>query len=331
MHILRGSGIDGLKGIAARNGNFIRPLLCVSREDVMEYVRDKGLHYMQDKTNDNAEYTRNFVRNTLLPQIRERINPDVSGALNRLSAIAQEDSSFILGEAERVFPECAKQKGDRVEIEIGRFLGFSPAVEYRIIRLACAKLFVTQDIEKAHVGAVIRLAQKNRTGTRVNLSGGLCAEVEYGTLVICFAARRVNHSFCIVFDIEAKNETPFGDYIVCERAEACDFNNKDPYTAYVDRDKLPAHFMFRTRYTGDRITPLGSGGSKKLKDYFIDKKLTREERERTPLLADGNRIIWAVGHVIGDDYKVDGTTKRILRMNYIRCGNIKEETDRGEG
>ena len=173
MHILRGSGIDGLKGIAARNGNFIRPLLCVSREDVMEYVRDKGLHYMQDKTNDNAEYTRNFVRNTLLPQIRERINPDVSGALNRLSAIAQEDSSFILGEAERVFPECAKQKGDRVEIEIGHFLGFSPAVEYRIIRLACAKLFVTQDIEKAHVGAVIRLAQKNRTGTRVNLSGGL--------------------------------------------------------------------------------------------------------------------------------------------------------------
>ena len=68
-----------------------------------------------------------------------------------------------------------------------------------------------------------------------------------------------------------------------------------------------------------------------MKDYFIDKKLTREERERTPLLADGNRIIWAVGHVIGDDYKVDGTTKRILRMNYIRCGNIKEETDRGEG
>ena len=111
--------------------------------------------------------------------------------------------------------------------------------------------------------------------------------------------------------------------------EACDFSNQDPYTAYVDRDKLPAHFMFRTRYTGDRIAPLGSCGSKKLKDYFIDKKLTREEREKTPLLADGNRIIWAVGHVIGDDYKVDDTTKRILRMNYIRYGN-KEEIDGGE-
>lgn len=330
MHILRGSGIDGLKGIAARNGNFIRPFLCVSREDVMEYVREKGLCYAQDKTNDSTEYTRNFVRNTLLPQVRERINPDVSGALNRLSAIAQEDSAFIFGEAERVFPECAAQKGDRVEIDIGRFLGLSPAVAYRIIKIACAKLFVTQDIEKAHVGSVMRLAQKNKTGTRVNLSGGLCAEVEYGTLVICFAARRINYSFCSVFDIEAKNETPFGDYIVCEQAGACDFSNKDPYTAYVDRDKLPAHFMFRTRYTGDRITPLGSGGSKKLKDYFIDKKLTREQREKTPLLADGNRIIWAVGHVIGDDYKVDGTTKRILRMNYVRCGNKKEETDGGE-
>ncbi|MBC5648773.1 tRNA lysidine(34) synthetase TilS [Christensenella tenuis] len=329
MHILRGSGIDGLKGISVRNGNFIRPLLCVSRDDVMEYVQEKSLPYVQDGTNKNAAYTRNFVRNVLLPQIRERINPDVSGALNRLSGIAGEDSAFIFGEAERIFPECAAQKDDRVKIDIERFLALSPAVAYRVVKIACAKLFVTQDIENVHIGAVMRLAKKNRTGTRANLAGGLCAEVEYGSLVIRFAARRVDYSFCSMFDIEAKNETPFGDYIECEQVEACDFSNQDPYTAYVDRDKLPAHFMFRTRYTGDRIAPLGSCGSKKLKDYFIDKKLTREEREKTPLLADGNRIIWAVGHVIGDDYKVDDTTKRILRMNYIRCGN-KEEIDGGE-
>lgn len=329
MHILRGSGIDGLKGISVRNGNFIRPLLCVSRDDVMEYVQEKSLPYVQDGTNKNAAYTRNFVRNVLLPQIRERINPDVSGALNRLSGIAGEDSAFIFGEAERIFPECAAQKDDRVKIDIERFLALSPAVAYRVVKIACAKLFVTQDIENVHIGAVMRLAKKNRTGTRANLAGGLCAEVEYGSLVIRFAARRVDYSFCSMFDIEARNETPFGDYIECEQVEACDFSNQDPYTAYVDRDKLPAHFMFRTRYTGDRIAPLGSCGSKKLKDYFIDKKLTREEREKTPLLADGNRIIWAVGHVIGDDYKVDNTTKRILRMNYIRCGN-KEEIDGGE-
>ena len=324
MHILRGCGTDGLRGIAVRKGDMIRPLLCVSRADVMSYIRENGIRYVEDKTNCDDAYTRNFVRNILLPQIRERVNPDISGALIRLGAAAREDSAFILEEAERIFPECAVKRDDRVDIDLESFLRLSPAVAYRVIKLACAELFVTQDIEKAHVGAVVRLARSRRTGARASLMGGLCAEVEYGTLVIRFSARRADHSFCQWFDAAAKNETPGGDYIVCTETDACDFANQEPDTAYVDRDKLPARIAFRTRYAGDRITPLGSGGSKKLKDYFIDKKLTREQREKTPLLADGSRIIWVVGHTIGDDYKVDGTTRHILRMDYIRRDRNKE-------
>ncbi|MEG2189298.1 MAG: tRNA lysidine(34) synthetase TilS, partial [Christensenella sp.] len=325
MHILRGSGIDGLKGIAVKKGNFIRPFLCVSHAEILGYAEQEKIAYKVDKTNENTEYTRNFVRNVLLPQIVEKINPDAAGALNRLSGIAEQDSAFIFSEAERKYELCAHAKDDRVEIDIESFLALSPAVAYRVLKIACAELYVTQDIENVHVGVVMKLARKNKTGTRVNLSGNLCAEVEYGTLVIRFSGRRVDYSFCMVFDVQAKNEIPNVGYIVCEEALQCDYQNADPYTAYIDADKLPKHFMLRTRYTGDRITPLGSAGGKKLKDYFIDKKLTREEREKVPLLADGNRIIWVAGYTIGDEYRVDEQTKCILRMDYIRFYDNKQK------
>ena len=324
MHILRGSGIDGLKGIAPRNGNFIRPLLCASREDILAYVRENGIPYVEDKTNENAEYTRNFVRNILLPQIRGKINPDVSGALNRLSMIAEKDSAFIFSEAEKGYASCSETDGDKIRIDAGRLLALPPAVAYRVLKIACAKLHVTQDIEKVHVDAVMRLAEKNRTGTCVNLSNHLCAELEYGTLVIRFTGRKADHSFCVNFDAEAKTELKNGDYVTCDEVPQCDFSNRDPDTAYVDADRLPPRLKLRTRYAGDRITPLGSGGSKKLKDYFIDKKLTREEREKVPLLADGNNIVWAAGYTIGDEYRVTGGTKRILRMQYVR---VKKQND----
>lgn len=326
MHILRGSGIDGLKGIAPKNGIFIRPLLCVSREDILTYVGDNKIGYVEDKTNEDTRYTRNFVRGVLLPQMRERINPDVSGALNRLSMIAEEDSAFIFSEAEKAYATCAAMGNDRVEIGIDAFNALASSVAYRVLKIACAKLYVTQDIEKVHVGAVMKLARKNKTGTRVNLSGDLCAEVEYGTLVIRFAGRRVDYSFSISFDPEAKNELKNGDYVTCDIVSECDFENKDQYTAYVDMDSMGRGVKLRTRYAGDRISPLKSGGSKKLKDYFIDKKLTREEREKTPLLAEGNDIIWAVGHTIGDAYRVTNDTKRILRMQYIRADKQNDTT-----
>ena len=98
--------------------------------------------------------------------------------------------------------------------------------------------------------------------------------------MIRFSARRADHSFCQWFDAAAKNETPGGDYIVCTETDACDFANQEPDTAYVDRDKLPARIAFRTRYAGDRITPLGSGGSKKLKDYLEKENWNKRGRNK---------------------------------------------------
>ena len=180
MHILRGSGPAGLRGIHPQNGPMIRPLLCVTRQQILAYLEEKEIGYVTDRTNGENEYTRNFIRNVLMPQLRDRINPDVAGALNRLSVIAEYDAGFIRGEAEKEFGNCAQVLNGSVEIDIEALSRLSKAVRCRIVRLACERLHITQDVENAHVLCVLALAERNRTGARANLSNNLYAAVEYG-------------------------------------------------------------------------------------------------------------------------------------------------------
>lgn len=318
MHILRGSGLTGLTGIHSRYGNYIRPFLCVDRSEILAYAGQNGIDYVTDATNADNKYTRNYVRNVLMPGIAENINPDVSGALNRLSRLAARDSEYIEAEAAAALSSIAKKEGDTVRMDAAALAKMHPALAGRVVRGACAMLHVHQDIELAHITAVIELAKQGRTGAMANISRNICAELEYGSLLLGFTGRRTDSSFEATLDINDVLRLPNGDVVECRCVQDCDMQNADAYTERFDMDKLPAKITVRTRYTGDVIHPLGAGGGKKLKDYFIDKKLPREERDRTPLLADGSEIIWAVGRVMSDLYKVDGDTERILEIRYIK-------------
>jgi tRNA(Ile)-lysidine synthase len=282
----------------------------------MEYVGERGIPYVVDSTNSDNAYRRNYVRNVLIKDIERNINPSAVAALNRLSGLAENDIDFLESAAKKAFGECAAVESGRVCIDNRMLKGYHVAVAGRVIKLACARLGVCQDVEKAHVDAVMDIAANGRTGARANLSGNLSAALEYDRLIISFVGREKNYSFEMRFDINDKNVMPNGDYIECSVVESCDTANRDGYCECFDMDKLPGVIARRTRHDGDLVKPLGAPGKKKLKDYFIDKKLSREQRAKTPLLANGSDIIWVVGHVISDNYRVDGDTKRIVKMTY---------------
>ncbi|MEG2520680.1 MAG: tRNA lysidine(34) synthetase TilS [Christensenellaceae bacterium] len=321
MHILRGSGLDGLVGIHAKYGVYIRPFLCVTREQIIEYL--DGQEYVTDQSNDDVKYTRNYIRNVVMPLIKEKVNPDAAAALNRLSVIAEYDAQCLNELAKKEYDQCAKINSDSVQIDVEHFNRMPNAFAYRIIKFAAASLHITQDIESTHIAAMLRLAKNNNTGTRVNISQNLCAEIEYGTLIISFSARNIDYSFSRAFDFFDQNVLPNGDVMTCEQSDTCRIDKTDRFCECLDADKVPAYLTVRTRQVGDVIRPLGAAGKKKLKDYFIDKKMPRQEREKTPLLADGSRIIWVVGHTIDEDYRVDENTKRFLIVQY-KCKTQEE-------
>jgi len=316
MHILRGSGLRGLIGIHSRQEGIIRPFLCVGSELIYDYIRLKDIRYVIDETNADNRYTRNYVRNVLMPGVRENVNRGVTAAVNRLSRLAQTDVEHLEARALEEFAGCAVIEGDTVVIDIKALASMHDAMAGRIVIMAAKRLHIKQDVEMVHVASVLKLAREGKTGGRVNISNNLYALVEYGKLIIGFSGRETDHSFEMRFDIEDRNAIPGGGYVECAFVEECDKDNKDGASECFDSDKLPKVIALRTRHNGDIVRPLNAPGVKKLKDFFIDKKLPREQRNRTPLLADGKNIIWVVGHVISDDYKVDENTRKIIKMKY---------------
>lgn len=316
MHILRGSGLSGLRGIHSKYGNMVRPFLPLGKKQILRYVGEHALPYVLDETNDDPAYRRNYIRTKLLPEIREHINMDADAALVRLGTLAQADVNYMDGQAAQAFAEIATVNGDKVELCAMRLSALHPAIAGRVVLCATKALHITQDVEYAHVQAVLKLARQNKTGTRVNLSNSISAQLEYGKLIVGFTGREVDYSFELRFDPDDINHLPDGSSISGSYEAFDGALPQEANSACLDADKLPEAMALRTRHSGDIIRPLGMDGTKKLKDFFIDKKLSRSERSKTPLLADGKNIIWIVGHTISEDYKAGENTRRVLRLQY---------------
>ena len=197
MNVLRGAGVDGLRGMGASAAYVVRPLLRVGRADVEAYLSKNGIGYVVDSTNVDIAFTRNRIRNELLPLLRGHYNPSVNDALCRLSDNAGRDADYLAGEALRAYGACATGGGrgaaptvgvsPTVGLSISRFNVLHAAIAARVARLACTEAGAdARRLEHVHISDIMELAASGRTGAELHLPGGLRVRRTYGVLV--FAA-----------------------------------------------------------------------------------------------------------------------------------------------
>ncbi len=306
-NLFRGSALKGLSGMSAVSGDVIRPLLCVGKSEILSYIKEHGLTYCEDSTNACGDYTRNRIRR-LLPEICREVN---AGAVEHILAagekIAQADAWFE-EEAERIWAARGVAESGRCGIE-ARAVAELPEIlaGYLILRMIRLRTGSVKDITSAHVEAV-RLLAGMETGKRVCLPYGLEAVREYRMLWL------------------KDREIPAGTAEAAAPGGPCagrlsfsrfprEKNQKIPenrYTKWLDYDKIKGTLSLRTRQPGDYIT-LKGGGRKSLKSFFIDEKIPRGLRDRIPVLAEENHVLWIVGYRISEYYKITETTKEILQ------------------
>lgn len=326
-NLIRGTGLKGLQGMKpVREGKIIRPLLQISRRQIEAYCREKNLKYRVDSTNEEIVYTRNRIRNVLIPYIQKNFNPNFSDSLVRMGDIIREEEEFLSQYSNQQFDKWAVASDGEVKIPIDFFSSSPKAVSRRIIRLAIGKLAKSMaDISFAHIEEVLNMALYSSTGSTLDLPGTLKAKIDYEALVIFDAKENFDiPPFQYPISIPGKLYIKELELeIVCQQVEKPDVLNKGIWCIYVDKDKIQGSLAVRNRRDGDRFQPLGMNGSKKLKDYFIDRKVPRSERDAIPLVVDGNNIIWVAGHQINENYKVTRNTKNILQLKIIKqCNNI---------
>lgn len=321
MRLMRGSGLEGLVGIKPiRDHILIRPLINTKRSEIEKYCEENNLPVRIDKTNFENIYARNKVRLELIPYIEENFNGDIINTLNRMSSLITMDNEYLEENSSKLFEKYCDTQREKVIIYKDAF-NLHYSMLSRIIRRAMMNIKGNlYNLESIHVGNIIDI-QKSDTGKTTMIPGGVVVTNVYKD--IHFAMNKSKEE-----QDEFLRELNLGKNILPELKKIITLTviSKEDYyknidednIKYFDYDKLKKSITIRHRKEGDRFTPLGMKGSKKLKDLFMDLKIPRENRDTIPLLCFGEDISWIIGYRISDKFKINNETKNILEVKIER-------------
>lgn len=163
MNTLRGSGVSGLKGIEAKRKKYIRPLIEIERYEIEKYCIENEINPRHDESNDDNTYTRNKIRNIIIPYIRNEFNPNIIKTLNRLSEIIKEEDEYVQSETEKIFKEILlTDEKNKIEFDPRKFNEQEKVIQKNLILLAIKKVKgSTQGIEKVNIDDIIKLCNNN--------------------------------------------------------------------------------------------------------------------------------------------------------------------------
>ncbi len=333
MHIIRGTGTAGLSGMEYKRDCIIRPLLGVSRDEIECYCQGAGLHPRTDSSNLEQDFTRNKVRLALFPYINEKFDANIVESLWRLSQNASVDERFMEKCTSEAYERVIMEKGTGfVCLDIRQMQKLDPAIGMRILRIALKNISGSaKGVGGVHYRALTDLINKGRTGTMAQLPRGIRATVSYGVLKLLLKSSLEQSSssdgaFSLQIALPGETFIPIlnsnirTSIIMPENIDKYSMLGYNPKVQYFDYDKVKQGIYIRNRRNGDIFKPLGSPGTKKLKEFYIDSKVPREKRGMIPLIVIGNEVVWIIGHKISDKFRVTENTKSVLKMEYIEGG-----------
>ena len=327
MNILRGCGAEGLAGMDFKSGVIIRPLLNIRRQGILDYLAEHAIGFRTDSSNLSCDYSRNRIRNNLFPFIQKQFSVDPSCMLNRLSVLSRRDDAFIEGFARQEFQKAFGEQEGVVVLDASVIAGKEAAVSSRMIRMAWERITGGRKaLESNHIDKITALCRGNATGKSLSLPGGVTAWISYGNLMIGRREKRdkLNYSYPVSVP-GATNVAEAGGTLTARILDKSGFLKESgdlseikesSKTQIFDYLKIKCGINIRNRRDGDRIRPLRSMGERKLKEFFIDRKIQAERRDAVPLVATGSNILWVIGMRTSEDAKPDEHTEAYLILNW---------------
>ena len=317
FNIFRGTGIEGLASLMPVNKNIIRPLLGLSRDEIEAYLSERGQQFKTDSTNARCDYARNKIRNVMLPYAEENISSKSTEHIADLSKKMVLIREYIKKETEKAYLLAVTENEGSSVINLRVFSGLDPMLKREVLLLVMEKLTPhRKDITGQHIASLLDVILKDGE-KRIDLPYGLEAVKQYDNLTVRNSIKNSKEAFEYEIGSDTDISLPDGRILsvrVFDRDESALIERKT-YTKWFDYDKIINCVKVRNRRAGDYITINSDMGKKSLKDYLIDCKIAKEQRDSIPLIADDSHILWVVGYRISEYYKVSDTTKRILQIS----------------
>lgn len=310
MNLFSGTGLSGLSGIPIRRENIIRPLLCLSKQEIVEYLNREKINSRIDSSNMNDDFRRNYIRNRILPLIKIKLNPKIDEAVFRssqnLSNALQLNETLV----EHLRSQFVTHTRNALNIKIQLSDLFGGEVPGEVLRTILKTNFA-HALEYDDFIKINALITKQK-GKQVQLTSNLVALRESE----CIRIERVQKTSNNKVELKVGDIVTIGSQkIGIEPADMNDVKfSKGGRVEFISADNLSEKFILRVWNPGDKFKPLGMKNLKKVSDFLTDEKVPSSERKNQLVLLSRNQIVWIVGLRIDDRFKLNSKTKKIYKL-----------------
>ena len=329
MNLTRGSGLKGISGIPPVRQEIIRPLIDIRRQELIDYLESMSIKFCTDSTNNSTVYLRNRVRLDFIPYLEKNYNSKIVTRLSEMSHLIRDDEELLSELTREWFEKLSFNKKLKNSISF-------PLELVQILNIGLQKRiwlsaieFIKGDlrsIESSHIKKMIEASQKNSVGKLFQIPGFI--EVVFSSSSFTVRTKKIKENLPSFSGFSKLVSVP-GETLLEElgvslnsriiQRENLDIKNKRQNEEFFDFEVTRGKIQCRLFNFGDRFTPLGMTGSKKVKSFFIDKKIPKNERNRIPILTNAkNDIIWIYGHRICHDFRVTEQTQKVLAIKGIK-------------
>jgi len=322
LRIIKGTGLNGIKGIQPKIRNLLRPLLFASKKQLYQYAKTKNIPFNDDHTNFENDCQRNIVRNKLLPVINE-INPQIDQSIQRLSTIVHQQLDFSQKIADEIFRKIIKtDKIYFLEIDIKELQNQTATIQSEIIFRAIRHINceIKNHPPFHYMEKIENLLTNSKTGKFIRIFENVILLKNRNKLSL-FNENLLNWK---KFNIDLEKIYKRVSFIFSTKfVKFGNFSDINNSIELIDAEKIKGQLKLRHWKEGDRFIPFGNKFVKKLSNYFIDTKVSRFEKLHTPILVDDEKIIWICGMQLSNEVRVSDSTRKILKLEYKELNNVR--------
>ncbi|MCR4755843.1 MAG: tRNA lysidine(34) synthetase TilS [Lachnospiraceae bacterium] len=326
LNMCRGTGLHGMVGIAPVQDDIIRPLIYTSRSEIEEYLADIGQDYCTDSTNAQTDYTRNKIRHDILPLLTKSVNDKATEHITHMAEDMLKLEQYIMTRVDEAYVKYVQLNASdgTIHLKLKAMNELDKYIANELILRVLEKLTPRRkDITRSHVEGIIGLH---------SLPGEKTMDIPYGIKVIktydelIFIKNPEDSEIKpLNIKIPALTEGEGWSTVLDDGTDVTirvkSYRNKPEipnkaYTKWFDYDKIDCSELYlRYRASGDYLTINSKGDKKSIQDYMVDEKIERYRRDTIPLLAQGDHVLWVIGHRISEHYKLSEESKKIFEVD----------------
>lgn len=309
LNLIKGAGLSGIAGIPVKRGNIIRPVLCLTKKEILDYLAANKFEFRIDESNLSNEYERNFLRNEIIPLIKSRLNPGIEIAILNTSLNLQGLVEEI--EDHKSSESLRSTKNKSVQIPATYFSVADIKTSLHRLKTKLDQNFnlklQASDVKKIH--SLI----KKQAGKSEELSFGLMAQRNRTGILVAKKNSSISEfSKTLKVNEKIKIGTETLNVVNVKPTDA--IINKDPKQEYISADGISSIFQIRNWQNGDRFFPIGMNGTKKVSDYLNDIKMDPFKKQDQLVLINNSKIVWIIGKRLDDRFKITSATKKVLKL-----------------